>query len=398
MRNKAKKSDVKKMWHDAGWAPKPTWLTWRRALEWLKRGEQPPRKRPTSSPQERAKFAALLSAHQYTRDDKGNVIPPTASTSSSSSAPPTTNNGAARQETNDRGKTPPHQEPGGGLAHGDPAQHLQTGERGDKATTQAWQDHQQRQATNPYLNQQGPHVPRAPQSHLPPRPLARPPRDEQLRLQPTGSQHPREQRGPNPDPPQQPSNTRRVSFSLPEGHREEPPRPMRTEHVLRRLTNSSSTQLQLDGTDNLPVHVVDNRPEYYRGSASGATHHVATGGGPQHGDVLFVQPPHLTAATSSPSGSIRTGHPEQPDIADLESEAEALITQGATPPWHIEDSSTSMRASIRVGDVSFDISWLQGAGPPTLPPMIPLAPNVLFSARGTAAGHVAGDAMDPPAG
>ena len=160
---------------------------------------------------------------------------------------------------------------------------------------------------------------------------------------------------------------------------------MRTEHVLRRLSNSSSTQLQLNGTDNLPVHVIDNRPEYYRGSASGTAHYAATGNsGPQAGDVLFVQPPHLTAATSS-TGPTPAGQPEQPDISDLETEAELSITQGATPR-HIEDSSSSMRSSIRVGDVSFDISWLQGAGPPMLPPMIPLAPNVLFSARGTAAG------------
>ena len=107
--------------------------------------------------------------------------------------------------------------------------------------------------------------------------------------------------------------------------------------------------------------------------------------GPTAGDVLFVQPPHLTATSPSPA-STYAGQPEQPDIIDLETQAEASIAQGTTPPWHIEDSSSSMRSSIRVGNVSFDLSWLQGAGPPTLPPMIPIAPNVLFSARGTVAG------------
>ena len=133
VRNKAKKSDVKKMWHEAGWDPKPAWLTWRRALEWLKKGEQPPKKRPISSPQERAKFAALLSAHQYTRDDQGNIIPPTGSTSSSSSATPMTNLGTAQLDANERGRPLPNQEPGGQPVHGEHEQRLQAGEQGGKS-------------------------------------------------------------------------------------------------------------------------------------------------------------------------------------------------------------------------------------------------------------------------
>ena len=43
VKNKARKSDVKKLWQEAGWGTKPSWLTWRAALAWLQRGERPPR-------------------------------------------------------------------------------------------------------------------------------------------------------------------------------------------------------------------------------------------------------------------------------------------------------------------------------------------------------------------
>ena len=331
-----------------------------------KRGSNPPKKRPISSPHDRAKFAALLSAHQYTRDDKGNIIPTgsTPSTSSSSSATPGPNNAATGQNSRKRGQPPTNQDPRREPAHGEHAQHLQPDEQGDKASTQARRDHQQRQASNPYLNQQRPHAPRAHHPHQPQRPPAQQPPEAQQRPLPLPQEHEQRPDSGTQHTNPQPSKARRVSFSLPEDHREEPPRPVRTEHVLRRLSNSSLTQLQLNGTDNLPVHVIDNRPEYYRGSSNGTLTQNTTGNSvPRVGDTLFVQPPHLTAATSS-TGPTPAGQPEQPDIADLEIEAETSITQGATPPWHIEDSSSSMRASIRVGDVSFDISWFQGAGVP----------------------------------
>ena len=54
VKNKARKSDVKKLWSQAGWGQKPEWLTWRAALSWLQRGEKPPDKQPRSSAEARA--------------------------------------------------------------------------------------------------------------------------------------------------------------------------------------------------------------------------------------------------------------------------------------------------------------------------------------------------------
>ena len=359
VKNKARKSDVKKLWQEAGWEPKPTWLTWKAALQWLQRGEQPPRKQPVSTPAERAKFAALLAAHQYVRDDKGNIIPSTSSTASSSSTRPSPSMTQVR--------TPPEQQPH--QRPGDPS-------TGDKAATQARLDHQQRMATNPYRSQ--PHsVPQPRQTHR-----GDPPHQEQ--------QHP---------PQQHISSTtgeRRVSFSLPDGRRENPPKPVRTEHVLRRLSDSSPTQLQLDGTSNNPLQVVDNRPDYIRSQGGNpiTQRGTASSQSSQAGDVLFTQPPHLTATATTPSSSAR-GQPMQPDISDLEDQANVAVQQGNAPRWEIEDDTNSMRSSIRIGEVTFDISWLQGAGPPTLSPTIPIAPNVVFSARGTVAGSWRGVLWTP---
>ena len=141
----------------------------------------------------------------------------------------------------------------------------------------------------------------------------------------------------------------------------------------------------------MPLNIVDNRPEYIRregGNPSIPTsgqHQGRPGEAEAEGDVLFVQPPHLTTGRASSSSTTR-GQPLQPDIADLETQAEKDIRRGRAPRWEIEDVSSSMRSSIPVGDVSFDISWYHGAGPPTLPPTIPIAPNVVFTARGTATG------------
>ncbi|CAE7913948.1 unnamed protein product [Symbiodinium necroappetens] len=157
------------------------------------------------------------------------------------------------------------------------------------------------------------------------------------------------------------------------------------------LSNSSSTQLQLDGTSNNPLQVVDNRPDYIRNQGGYPTTQMGTTSSQTDhaGDVLFTQPPHLTAtAPTSPSSA--SGQPTQPDISDLEDQANVAVQQGRAPRWEIEDDINSMRSSIRIGEVSFDISWLQGAGPPTLPPTIPIAPNVVFSARGTVAGTLNG--------
>ncbi|CAE7248993.1 hypothetical protein AK812_SmicGene13784 [Symbiodinium microadriaticum] len=75
--NKAKKSDVKKVWREMNWGKKPKWLSWRAALAYIQRGEQPPAKEPlppTPSPQ-REHLQAALAAHHYSYDAQGNLIP-----------------------------------------------------------------------------------------------------------------------------------------------------------------------------------------------------------------------------------------------------------------------------------------------------------------------------------
>ena len=246
---------------------------------------------------------------------------------------------------------------------------------GDKEATQARQDHQQRLAANPYR----------PMPHLAPQ-----------QRRPHGEGHANQQRPPLQQHAPATANERRVSFSLPDGHREVPPKPARTEHVLRKLSDSSSTQLQLNGTFNNPLHVVDNRPEYIRSQGGQPTNQMRTTSSQtdQAGDVLFIQPPHLTS-TNQASTALTSGQPTQPNITDLEDQADIAVQQGRAPRWEIEDDTNSMRSSIRIGEVSFDISWLQGAGPPTLPPTIPIAPNVVFSARGTVAGSWRGVLWTP---
>ena len=197
VKNKAKKSDVKKLWQDAGWDPKPAWLTWRAALDWFRRGEQPPRKRPTSSPAERAKFAALLSAHQYVRDEKGNVVPPSSTTASSSTS-----------------ATSPSTQ------HGQQAAGVTPSSHGEKAENQARQDHKHRQAHNPY---------RQPQQQ--PRPLPQ----REPRPVPEHNVPAREQIAPA-------AEVRRVSFSLPQEHREHPPKPVRQEKVVEQLIDAVAVQ------------------------------------------------------------------------------------------------------------------------------------------------------------
>ncbi|OLP87868.1 hypothetical protein AK812_SmicGene30877 [Symbiodinium microadriaticum] len=156
--------------------------------------------------------------------------------------------------------------------------------------------------------------------------------------------------------------------------------------VWRKPTDSTTLQLKFDGTSRRPIRVVDNRPE-----------HPRTGGDPNdntnraqeehmEGDVLFVQPTHLTASSSASSSDNTPPGAPQPTIDDLEEQARQAVREGRAPQWDIEDATSSMRSSIRIGDVSFDLSWLQGAGPPTLPPTIPIARNVVFTARASLAG------------
>ncbi|CAE7275082.1 unnamed protein product, partial [Symbiodinium sp. KB8] len=110
--NKAKKSDVKKRWRELEWGDKPKWLSWRGALLYIQRGEKPPARQPlppTPSPQ-REHLLSLLSAHHYSYDSQGNIVP----------------------------HHPPRPRHDGPL------------ENSEKAANQAKADHAQRRATNPY--------------------------------------------------------------------------------------------------------------------------------------------------------------------------------------------------------------------------------------------------------
>ena len=413
VKNKARKSDVKKLWHQAGWGVKPEWLTWRAALPRLKRGEKPPEKKPLYSASNRERLAALLSAHQYVRDSQGNVIPTTPATSSSSSTATT-----PLQPTTQRGEPPPTgshtpratqstassassqsdqpQPPSTGsvpeLCHsGEPAPEVH-GERRDqedttKASSQARQDHQQRLASNPYQRQ----LQDAPQR-----------RHHQPQQPPVQQEPPARQVQPQrPQPAAQPQRgTRTVTFDLPPDHRDDPPKPLRQQKLLRKLTDSTALQLKFNGTSHHPVQMVDNRPEHQQMGGNPSQPQDGLRQEQDQGDVLFVQPAHLTASpvASSSASSGEDPTPPQPDIADLEAQAEQAVREGRAQQWIIEDSSSSMRSSLRIGNVSFDLSWYQGAGPPTLPPTIPIAPNVIFTARASMAGAWRGVLWSPVEG
>ena len=377
VKNKARKSDIKKLWSQAGWGQKPEWLTWRAALAWLKRVEKPPDKQPRSSAEDRAKLASLLAAHQYERDSDGKIIPTTAASSpSTTSDPQPTSRGASTSTTaSTPGISSPTPRPQGKVSRPAAGAEQQATQDTSKAANQARRDHQQRTATNPYRQPPQHSQQRMQQQQQTQRPLpAQPPPRSQARQE---------------QPPQQalpPGRGRRVAFDLPPDHREHPPLPVRQQKVWRKPTDSTTLQLKFDGTSRRPIRVVDNRPE-----------HPRTGGDPNdntnraqeehmEGDVLFVQPTHLTASSSASSSDNTPPGAPQPTIDDLEEQARQAVREGRAPQWDIEDATSSMRSSIRIGDVSFDLSWLQGAGPPTLPPTIPIARNVVFTARASLAG------------
>ena len=52
-----------------------------------------------------------------------------------------------------------------------------------------------------------------------------------------------------------------------------------------------------------------------------------------------------------------------PDIEDLEDEADQAIRAGRAPRWQVEEDRNSMRSTLRVGEVTFDLSWQQGQAP-----------------------------------
>ena len=71
VKNKAKKSDVKKLWQEAGWDPKPAWLTWRAALQWLQGGGTTPPVRDPSRPRPRGqslrRCCQLINMYEMTK-------------------------------------------------------------------------------------------------------------------------------------------------------------------------------------------------------------------------------------------------------------------------------------------------------------------------------------------
>ena len=388
VKNKQKKSGVKHLWRQRDWGDKPAWLSWREALGWLKRGVQPPARRPSSTPTpaDRARLASLLSAHQYIRDASGAIIPlrpgqasSTSQTPQASSRPqPSTEPQRDLQRDEQQDEPPPHpQEPG------------------SKAEAQAHQDHHDRQAANPYRlppeqRAQGQAVSSIVTMDQPAQPA------QQARRQ-RPQEADQDKRGHAPNPGVQ---ERRLSFSLPDDHREDPPKPTRTQPVLRKLTDSTIVQLTGDGVSNYPVRIVDNRPLYMQNPDSAYE-------GVEQGDALFSQPAHLTSATTpfSSASSITKigGQPRNTtidplDTADLDIEANRAISHGQAPGWNINGHESTMRSSIRAGEISFDIAWTPGAAPPTIPPSIPLAPHNVLTLKGSAIGAWRGHVWTPTQG
>ncbi|CAE7352112.1 unnamed protein product [Symbiodinium microadriaticum] len=61
--NKAKKSDVKKRWRELDWGKKPKWLSWRKALDYILRGEKPPAKAQDYEQDQWAQFPKPVEHH-----------------------------------------------------------------------------------------------------------------------------------------------------------------------------------------------------------------------------------------------------------------------------------------------------------------------------------------------
>ena len=420
VKNKQRKSDVKRLWKDKNWGDKPTWLSWKSALDWIKRGVRPPPKQPTSTPEERASFASLLSAHKYTRNASGAIIPDQKEATTNAFREP-----QPQVTPQQRRDDQPHQPQ----------------ELGSKATAQAQRDHQMRQANNPYGKPGTQQPPAAtmdpPDATTPARPLlqhedapskaeaqARQDHKDRQAMNPyrvppnnrpalAASTTSRTDEAPHRDPPQQPatpsqegvtitkkSDVRRLSFQLPADHRDDPPKPTRTQHVLRKLSNSTTVQITGDGLSQYPVRIVDNRPYYMQSAATQQE-------GVEQGDTLFAQPAHLTSATAPSSSASAildnsdrpSGTPLDPlDISDLDLEADQAVSQGLAPGWSISGQQATARASIREGEISFDIAWTPGPEPPSIPPTVPLAPHTVLTLRGSAIGSWRGHLWTPSRG
>ena len=259
-----------------GWGDKPPWLSWRRALPYIQKGERPPWKQPRVRPEHESMLAALRNAQNYIRDSDGKVVilhQPSTRTTPTSPTVPTTDPDL------------PAQQPATGLDHG------------TKAQTAAAADHERRQQSNPY------HLP----PHLRPPGVATSTPQANNNDQRAGKQTKAADRTLDPkpasaappgdaEPPrgERPPQRRAVRFHLPDDHCEHPPKPTRYRTALRKLEDSTSIQLRIDGVMHNPVIVVENRPAYMipeiahpdpRPSA-----HLSQ---PEHGELLFFQPPVL---------------------------------------------------------------------------------------------------------
>ena len=342
VKNKAKKSDVKKRWGDLGWQPKPAWLSWQQAIQWIIRGEEPPRKKPFASRQQQEQLRAMLNAHHYRYDAQGRLVPDHPPRPSSFQAGPSPDDNLAGQ--------------------------------GSKAATQAEQDHERRQGNNPYLGTTS--------------------------TRPSSTSTP----GVRPEPVHEaqtmPQPHRQVRFDLPPDHREEPPPPSRRENLWRKLSDSTTVQLRGDGVWNNPVVIVDNRPEHRRGEPHPRLPAQPTS--QQQGDALFHQPPGLTAdPTMSTSSSSSSAHQPQDytehrgGLEDLQQQADQAVQAGRAPRWQILDVGHTMRSSLRTGGNIQDLSWLEGSMPATLPPEFPLGPRQILTLRGTETGAWRGTVWSP---
>ena len=354
-------------------------------------GEIPSWRQPRVRPEHQSMLAALRNDQNYIRDADGNVIPTGPTTSSATD--------------------PPQQ----------PSPELQAEDLNTKAQAAAADDHERRQASNPYHLL--PHLrPESPATHFPSSTATR---DLNYHNEPTSTSNTSSTDGQPPRVEQQQGRTR-VRFQLPANHREYPPKPARRKTILRKLASSTTVQLRIDGVLNNPVVLIDNRPAYMipqPESSDAALHQtnekddvdVRREVRPQtpaehrgHGKPLFFQPPALRKAADAAEGTgsgsstdrpLRdrgddpADHPPTPsDIEDLE-DTNRAAERGEAPKWQVTttDEEAQMQSTIRVGSNTQEVSWIWRATPSTLPLTFPLDPQTILSLRGSADGSVAED-------
>ena len=127
-----------------------------------------------------------------------------------------------------------------------------------KAQAAAADDHERRQASNPYHLL--PHLrPESPATHFPSSTATR---DLNYHNEPTSTSNTSSTDGQPPRVEQQQGRTR-VRFQLPANHREYPPQAGKTQdHPTENLRAGTTVQLRIDGVLNNPVVLIDNRPAY----------------------------------------------------------------------------------------------------------------------------------------